>query len=152
MIVQSSTEVLAAKQLEVNKYILCEPSLFNDDGSVPDKIYEDAFEALIGAIYLDLGEKTTYQVIKRTIIHLYETHCIDKTTFDFKSMFQEAIQRYGKKKIKYLCNTNKNADGEVTFNVRLVSGGICYGVGSGKNKKDAEREAARNAYNKLVKK
>ncbi|MDE6476664.1 MAG: ribonuclease III, partial [Mycoplasmoidaceae bacterium] len=152
MIVQSHTEVLAAKSLELNKYIFLQNSLVDDQGNIPDKILEDSFEALIAAIYFDLGEKTVYQVLKRTIIHFYEIHYLDKTSTDYKSLFQEAIQKYGKKRIKYIYKQYVDENGDTRFRVELRSDNICYGVGHGSKKKDAEREAAMNAYNKLVKK
>lgn len=152
MIVQSHTEVLAAKSLELNKYILLQNSLVDEQGNIPEKILEDSFEALIAAIYFDLGEKTVYQVLKRTIIHFYEIHYLDKTSADYKSLFQEAVQKYGKKRIKYICHPYTDQNGEQKFKVELWTNNICYGVGHGSKKKDAERDAAMNAYNKLVKK
>jgi ribonuclease-3 len=73
VIVQSKTEVKAAKELNLISSIKIGQSIKSGVG-ITDKILEDVFEALIGAIYLDQGEAQAYSVIKRTIIHYYEIH------------------------------------------------------------------------------
>lgn len=151
MIVQSHTEVLAAKALDLEKYIFLQHSLVDEQGNIPDKILEDCYEALIAAIYFDLGEKTVFQVLKRTIIHLYEIHYLDKAAADYKSLFQEAMQKYGKKKIRYITKSYIDNSNKQMFRTELWTNNICYGVGIAEKKHDAEKTAAMNAYNKLVK-
>ncbi len=135
MIVQSHTEVLAAKYIELNKYVLLEKSLIDQHGNISDKILEDSFEAIIAAIYFDLGEKEVFKVLKRTIIHLYEIHYLDKTSLDYKSLFQEAVQKYGKKRIRYISSNFTDSNGDQKFRVELWTNNICYGIGFGTKKK-----------------
>ena len=151
MIVQSHTESLAAKNLELNKYIFLQNSLVDQNGNISDKILEDSFEAIIAAIYFDLGEKETFKVLKRTIIHLYEIHSLDKFSTDYKSLFQEAMQHYGKNKIKYVCKNISKDDEYPFYEVSVFTNGICYGKAKATKRKEAEKLAAMNAYNKLKK-
>jgi ribonuclease-3 len=73
MIVQSKTLIKAGYELELEKYMLTGASIKNMK-IFPEKIIEDCFESLCAAIYLDNNENTLYKLLKRTIIHYYETN------------------------------------------------------------------------------
>jgi ribonuclease-3 len=71
---------------------------------------------------------------------------INKWTFDYKTFVQDKLIKYNNKKITYHTRQiDKNH-----FESILSFDKIIYGKGEGKNKKQAEKEAAKNAYNKLV--
>jgi ribonuclease-3 len=74
LIVQGKTQVKAAKELGFDIKGVINIGGAVKDQVITDKMLEDVFEAFIGAIYLDQGEKKVYQVLKRTIIHYYEIH------------------------------------------------------------------------------
>jgi ribonuclease-3 len=108
IIVQTKTEARAATELHFNEIIKIGDSVKYSTG-IGEKILEDAFEAFIGAVYLDQGEKKVYEILKRTVIHYYEINSL-KDLRDFKSLFQELMQKYSKKAIKYKLITNKHSD------------------------------------------
>ena len=70
IIVQSKSEIFAAKKLNLQEYVYLGKSLFNDKKNL-DRIYEDVYEALVGAIYLDLGINKAADFIKNTLVKYY---------------------------------------------------------------------------------
>lgn len=144
VIVQSKTEVKAAKELNLIDYIKIGQSIKFGAG-ITDKILEDVFEALIGAIYLDQGEEKAYRVIKRTIIHYYEIHWLNEMT-DYKTMLQERTQMLFKIRPKYKQIFNK-IENQILVEVWCRDRKIGFGIGN--NVKDAEFNAAKNSYNSL---
>lgn len=114
IIVQSKTEIKAAKELNLIKYIKIGESIKFGAG-ITDKILEDVFEAFIGAIYLDQGEEKVYRVIKRTIIHYYEIHSLNEMS-DYKTMLQEKTQMLFKIRPKYK-NVHSKINNQVAIEI-----------------------------------
>lgn len=142
--VQGKAEVYAAKRINLQNFILLGKGL--NKAKCSDKIIEDGFEALIGAIYLDLGLDAVNKFLRKTIFS-YESHALLQDTKDYKTLVQEALVKHNVKNSMYrLKQINKE-----TFEAKLVSHGITYGHGIGHNKKEAMTFAAKNAYDKLVK-
>lgn len=143
-IVQSTTEVAAAKKINLQNYLHLGHSFANCNNNL-NKILEDSFEALIGAIYLDLGLKSANKVLLATLLNIRKKE-IDKWTFDYKTFVQDKLVKFNNKKIIY---HTKQID-KNHFESTLSFDKIIYGKGIGKNKKQAEKNAAKSAYNKLV--
>jgi ribonuclease-3 len=111
-----------------------------------DAMVADAFEALFGAVYLDLGFKTASEMFKKIIVpHLNLVWNIK----DFKSTLQEYIQSGDKRNISYhiIREVGPSHDKEFEAAVRLDNV-ITLGVGRGKTKKEAEQNAAHDALKK----
>ena len=142
-IVQSTTEIAAAKKIGLQNHLLLGHGFIKNNNL--NKILEDSFEALIGAIYLDLGLIFAKRVLLETLLNIKKSK-IDELTFDYKTFMQDKLVKYNNKKILY---HTKQIDKNY-FQSTLSFDKIIYGVGYGKNKKQAEKEAAKNAYNKLV--
>ena len=70
VIVQAKSEVIAANKLNLSKYIRIGKSINNKDSSFNEKILEDVYEALMGAVYLDLGYNTAKHVVYETLLKL----------------------------------------------------------------------------------
>ncbi len=145
LIVQAKSEVLVAKELKLNKYIRIGKSVVNSKNGFNEKILEDVYEALMGAIYLDLGFNTAKRVITNTLIRCYKNHKLFNF-FDYKTKFQELMMKYNKHEIQYqiINNTPNN------YEVELWCNNIKYGKGSGNKIKEAEQNAAKSAYKKFV--
>jgi ribonuclease-3 len=147
IIVQSKTQVTAAKQLNFLDYILIGGSVKYAQG-ISDSILEDVYEAFIGAVYLDQGERKCFEILKRTIIHYYEIHSLNEMR-DFKSMLQEILQRRGKVRIRYHATKINNGQ---QYRVEVLSNNVRCGSGIANKIKDAEMLAAKDAYYHLSKK
>lgn len=109
-------------------------------------LYGDALEALIGAIYLDRGFKKTRKFVIERIINYHlnlEKLCI--TEVDFKSRIIEWGQK-NKKEINFTSQEQVNeTDNSTVFVTYLLILDEIMGTGSGKSKKEAEQNAAKQA-------
>lgn len=112
-------------------------------------IVADIFEALMGAIYIDLGYATVRNVILRIIVPYIEN---PNVTFfsDYKSSLQEMVQT-NQKSLEYNLVNESGPAHDKRFTVEVKIDDIVYGVGIGTSKKDAEQLAAKEALEKMVK-
>jgi ribonuclease-3 len=108
IMVQSKTLIKAAKELGLDKLTLLGGAV-QKSKNISEKIYEDVFEAFIGAVYLDQGINVVRTVLKRTIIHYYEIHSLNAFQ-DFKSLLQEYMQKFSKYDITYKTVINQKDD------------------------------------------
>ena len=112
-------------------------------------IVADIFEALMGAIYIDLGYATARKVILSIVTPYIEDPNI--TFFnDYKSALQEYVQT-NQQLIEYTTVNEEGPAHDKTFTVEVKIDNIVYGTGTGNSKKEAEQEAAKEALDKVVK-
>ena len=145
MMVQSKAEVLVANKINLLSYLYIGKSLAHI--SDYSKILEDAYEALIGAIYLDQGPHVAMKVVCDTICKEYKEDTF-KAHIDYKTEFQELMMKYGKGQILYRYEQSPDHQ----FLVKLYCNNICYGTGLAPRKKDAEQQAAHEACEKFASK
>ena len=136
-----------ALSLNFNEYIKLGKGEESSGGKYRKTILADAFEAFIGAIYLDQGLNISKRFINETII----SSMIEKETFfkDYKSLFQEQIQ-IDNKKIEYVITEELGPAHDKSFEAVVKVEDIIYGKGKGQSKKEAEQDAAKNALEKKV--
>jgi len=107
------------------------------------KIKSDVFEALVGAIYLDLGRGVLLEFLDKTVVK-----CIKKSNGipqkNPKTQLQEFLQSESRGTIKY-----DTKPGDKGFVATVKQDGQKYGKGSGQTKKEAEIDAAKNALEKV---
>jgi len=133
--------------LGLNKYIRVGHGEEKEGGKYKKAIVADIFEALMGAIYLDLG----YATVRRTVLNIIVPYIEDpKITFfsDYKSALQEYVQEEQKNLYYELVNEVGPAH-DKTFTVEVKIDDIIYGRGSAGSKKEAEQEAAKEALSKI---
>ena len=108
-------------------------------------ILADAFEAVIGAIFIDGG----FEAVKNYIINLIKEPINNmKTSFkliDCKTHLQEIVQKNNKNPIIYKIVDEKGPDHNKIFVVNVYNNENIIGVGAGKSKKEAEQNAAFDA-------
>ena len=104
-----------------------------------------AFEALIGALYLDQGLDAARAFVIRLIETEAETVLAARLDRDAKSMLQEASQGWLQVTPLYRTVETRGPDHAKEFRVEVVLGERVYGEGVGKSKQRAEQEAARAA-------
>ena len=112
-----------------------------------DKILEDVFEALMGAIYLDLGIDVAYRVIKDFLFEDIKNTGIEDIV-DAKTKLQEDIQSEYREAVKYELIDEFGPAHDRTFEVQVTFNGLVLGRGVGKSKKAAEEAAAKDALRK----
>ena len=134
--------------LGLNKYIRVGHGEEKEGGKFKKAIVADIFEALTGAIYLDLGYATARRTVLNVIVPYIENPNI--TFFsDYKSALQEYIQTT-EKSLTYNLIKEEGPAHNREFTVEVVIDDIVYGEGVGSSKKEAEQEAAKVALEKLA--
>lgn len=113
--------------------------------NVNETIVADIFESILGAIYLDQGIDKCKEIIHEIVIPFV----LSNTKFlkDYKSALQELVQTE-KKSLEYVLVGEEGPAHDKYFTVEVIVDDIVFGRGSGKSKKEAEQQAAKDAYNK----
>ncbi len=117
-------------------------------GRDKNSILADAFEALVGAIYLDKGYEVTAEVILRLMSDVIEEALSHGAGLDGKTALQELVAASGWAPPEYQV-TESGPDHDKDFVAVVLVDGKNYPVGSGKSKREAEQNAARLAYQEL---
>ena len=110
----------------------------------------DAVEAIIGAIYLDSDYYTCYDFVATIFDHLIVQAENGMLNHDYKSLLQEKLQKDGSVDIKYVTYKEEGPDHKKTFYVKVFCGSKELGIGSGRSKKIAQQEAAKDAMLKGI--
>ncbi|HFU4449379.1 TPA: ribonuclease III [Streptococcus suis] len=109
-----------------------------------DTILGDAFEAFLGALLLDKGEKTVEEFLHKVMIPRLEVGNFERVT-DYKTTLQELLQVNGEIAISYQVVAESGPAHDKTFEVEVSADGRVIGRGTGRSKKLAEQAAAKNA-------
>ena len=134
--------------LGLNKYIKVGHGEEKEGGKYKKAIVADIFEALMGAIYLDLGYATARRTVLDIIVPYIEDPNINFFS-DYKSALQEYVQTEQKSVFYELIDESGPAH-DRTFKVVAKIDNIVYGIGIGSSKKEAEQEAAKETLKKLA--
>jgi ribonuclease-3 len=117
--------------------------------SVPSSVLADVFESLVAAIYLDGGTQAAREFLERYILPEIELAAGGVLGNNYKSMLQQLAQREHGTTPVYQLLDEKGPDHSKCFNIAAQIGGNRYQPAWGRNKKEAEQRAARNALNEL---
>ena len=144
-----STKPLAAyaRKISLDQYVRIGHSISASQVKESDKILENVFESLIGAIYLDAGLKAAYRFIKYILLKDIRTYDADNLT-DYKTKLQEEIQAEHRDAVQYVTISQSGPAHDRTFTVQVKYNDIVLGTGTGKSKKKAEEMAAKDALSK----
>ncbi len=144
-----STKPLAAyaRKISLDQYVRIGHSITASQVKESDKILENVFESLIGAIYLDAGLKAAYRFIKYILLKDIKTYDADNLT-DYKTKLQEEIQAEHRDAVQYVTISQSGPAHDRTFTVQVRYNDIVLGTGTGKSKKKAEEMAAKDALSK----
>ncbi len=144
-----STKPLAAyaRKINLDQYVRIGHSITASQVKESDKILENVFESLIGAIYLDAGLKAAYRFIKYILLKDIKTYDADNLT-DYKTKLQEEIQAEHRDAVQYVTISQSGPAHDRTFTVQVKYNDIVLGTGTGKSKKKAEEMAAKDALSK----
>lgn len=136
---------ILAKKMGLNELIEYDAKMFGY--SRQSSLLGDAFEALIGAIYLDKGYAKTQSYILTQIINpLVDIHQLENTETNFKSRLIEWCQHHNKE-IQF--QKVSNQESSRLFTVEALIDGEVKGIGQDYNKKNAEKIAAEKACEEL---
>jgi len=138
-----------ARALNLGDYILLSNAEENNGGREKPSLLSNAFEAVIGAIYLEAGLKTVEKIAVRLIEENHKEISLTSLFRDFKTTLQELTQaRYGVTP-EYRVLSSKGPDHQKEFEVGVFIQDKEYAKASGKSKKIAQQEAAKIAIDIL---
>lgn len=144
-LVQEAPLAEAAERLGFDRYI--EMSVNEEDrGTQRPSILADVFEAVVGAIYLDQGlDRARWFILESLQDALERVARGEIAADDYKSRLQEVAQARWKSTPSYRLLSGEGPSHDRVFVVEVLLGEEVMGTGTGRNKKEAEQEAARAA-------
>lgn len=147
--------------------IVCEPALYSfatelsfgelillgkgeelTGGRSRPALLADAFEAFIGAMFLDQGIETVHAFLEKVVFPKVSAGAFSHV-MDFKSQLQEFIQKDGVGTLEYEVLLEKGPAHNREFRCRVSLNHVALGVGEGRTKKEAEQHAAQMALQNL---
>ena len=149
-VVCESSLAFAARKIDLGDYLLLGKGEEITGGRNRDSLLADAFEALTGAIYLDGGLESG----RKFLIDMFEEEVIYAISkgnlfIDYKTYLQEKLQKDAKSKIEYIVEKEVGPDHNKKFYMDVVVENKIIGKGIGRNKKEAEQMAAKQALYKM---
>lgn len=140
----------SAREMQVGSFIHLGKGEEMTGGRNRDSILSDAFEAILGAMYLDGG----FEVARKHVLKYLENTLNEakegKIFNDYKTCLQELLQQHSYEKIEYSIIKEQGPDHNKEFFVQVMHGSKVLGTGWGRSKKEAEQHAAQNALETLV--
>ncbi|HTX17363.1 MAG TPA: ribonuclease III [Bacteroidota bacterium] len=143
--------VTYARQIRLRDFLLLSTSASQATEKGAETILADAYEAVIGAIYLDGGLEAARRFVVRQLDNAQSAGKLQALDDNYKSALLEYAQSKGIAPPRYVITKEEGPDHDRTFTVEVTFGeGLC-GMGVGKNKKEAEQAAAEQALEHVAK-
>lgn len=140
-----------ARYINLGNFLLLGHGEETTGGRNRDSVLADAFEAVVGAIYLDGGMEELEKYILRLMENEIEEMRDMFKTIDCKTRLQEVIQKYSKNSLAYKIISEAGPDHDKVFEAQVCHENRILGNGKGKSKKEAEQAAAADALENLPK-
>jgi ribonuclease-3 len=147
--VRKAALAAAARALGVGAWLRLGHGEAASGGRDKDSLLADAFEALLGALYLDGGLEPARALILRELGALLASGAPAHGGKDAKTRLQELLQGRGEPQPSYRVLAERGAAHAREFEVEVSSGGRVLGAGCGRSKRDAEQAAAERALGAL---
>lgn len=138
-----------AIKLDIGSSLFLSKGEEDGGGRKNTSLLADTLEAIIGAIFIDKGLKTTETFILENIIAGVNEKAA-KPLKDYKSRLQEFVQSKGLPTPKYQVLEESGPDHDKRFVIEVLVGGEIWGKGEGKSKSAAEQDAACQVLSKKV--
>ena len=132
-----------ARGIDLGSYLLLGNGEEKNGGRENDKILENAFEALLAAIYLDAGSEGKIEVSKFLMPRVKEKVKEIGHGSDFKTALQQFVQQTEGDFLEYVVVGESGPDHNKTYTVEAKLNSNIIGRGTGRTKKEAEQNAAK---------
>ncbi len=146
-IVCSESLTMAAKNLGLGNYLIMGKGEVVTGGRRRKSNLSNAFEAVMGAVFLDSGYDNTKRVVLNSLKKNIALSLEGKLVKDYKTELQEYIQQYENNILEYTLVNSEGPEHDKTFYIHLKHNHKTVSNGSGKSKKEAEQNAARDYLN-----
>lgn len=138
-----------ANQIGIGEFILLNEAEEKAGGRKRSSIVADAFEAVIGAIYLDGGLSIVINFIHNKLLVRTKKIISEEQNRNFKSILLEYSQSKNLGLPRYLVRNEEGPDHNKLFTIEVLINSEVLGMGKGNTKKKAEQISAKNALKKL---
>lgn len=147
-VVNAQTLAIAARRLGLGKFVRLGRGESTSGGANKTSILANAFEAVIGAVYLDAGIDVAYDLSLRLLAPEIAGAVPGLRMLDPKTQLQEITAEFGLGVPSYVLE-DEGPDHDKTFFAEVLVAGRRRGSGSGRTKKAAEQQAAAEAIESL---
>lgn len=137
---------LVARSIDLGKYLLLGKGEESTGGRDRESILGDASEAITGAVFID----SDFDTVNNLLLSNFEADIVHAVTkgnlfIDYKTELQEKLQRATKGKIEYVLVKEEGPDHNKLFHMDVTINKETIGSGVGRNKKEGEQMAAKEA-------
>ncbi|MGE4399911.1 MAG: ribonuclease III [Campylobacterales bacterium] len=140
-----------AEKLRLGEYIMISSAEENNDGRKKPSILSNAFEALMGAVYLECGLDKVKEIAIALIEEAYPKIDLVTLSSDHKTSLQELTQARFAVTPEYVLVGSSGPDHKKEFTVEVLINKKSFGSAAGPSKKEAEQEAAKKTLEILKK-
>ena len=149
-VVSESGLATVAAGIAVERYLLIGRGEEQSGGRQKKAIVAAATEAIIGALHIDSGLQSTRRFVERYFVPEINKVLENRHQRDYKTLLQEYVQKRFKSYPRYNVSNREGPDHDRTFWVEVSVNDRTYGPGRGKNKKEAEQDAAEQAFGAIT--
>lgn len=148
-LVNESGFTLLAKAINLGEYIFLSPAEENNNGRNKPSLLSNAFEALIGAVYLEAGLSIAKEISVKLLEESHPKIDLQSLSKDYKTALQELTQAtHGVTPVYELLNAS-GPDHKKEFEIAVVLNDKAIATAQGKSKKEAQQKAAKIALKRL---
>jgi ribonuclease III len=133
----------AAQRLKLGTHLRLGPGEEKTGGREKKRLLADAYEAVVGAVYLDAGIEAAEKFVRRTLLDfVLSGHVEGLESADHKSALQEWLQERGLGPVDYRVRNESGPEHQKTFEVEVWLKDRKLAASKGQSKKEAEQAAA----------
>lgn len=148
-IVSGSALARYAERIDLGAHLLMSENAAKSQGRSNPNILSDAYEALIGALYLDQGFAAAQAFVHQTALDPIDLDALARAFTNYKSLLLEHMQARGRPQPTYRVVHEEGPSHDKTFTVEVLLDGTPHGTGTAGSKQKAEQQAAREALDRL---
>jgi ribonuclease-3 len=139
-----------ARRLDLGPHLLMSQNAAQGNGRDNPSILADAFEALVGAIYLDLGYAAARTFVQDQVLAPLDLQAVAGRDENYKSQLLEHVQARGRPQPTYHVVQENGPSHDKTFTMEVRVGDTAYEQGTAGSKQDAEQQAARRTLDAMA--
>ncbi|MBI1870342.1 MAG: ribonuclease III [Chlamydiae bacterium] len=148
-LIRRETLAMLARKMDLGRFLFLSKGEEASGGRERDSILANAFEGLIGAIYLDRGVRAIKKFILSQFKELLKKIPHEVHMKEYKNLLQELAHIQYKSNPVYAIISETGPDHKKHFEATVTIAGEIFGHGAGASKKEAEKNAAQIAYDKI---
>jgi len=148
-LVNESGFTMLAQKLDLGNFIYLSPAEENNGGRKKPSLLSNAFEAVIGAIYLEGGLEISKDIAERLLEETHQKIDLQSLSKDYKTALQELTQATHGVTPTYELLRSFGPDHKKEFEIAIILDNKTIAMAQGKSKKEAQQKAAYIALEKL---